>query len=149
MSTELNPSDRPDISSDRAGLSRLSSAMDGDLWPGAVDEVLAVWRQDAGSRVAWHDYHLIGDVLRSEDLAAAPAGDSCEAKAVSKAGKPLAGAAKTAFMKKCEADAKGGATGGAPAACEGKAVSKEGKPLAGAAKTAFLKKCEADAKAGK
>ena len=75
MSTELNPSDRPDISSDRAGLSRLSSAMDGDLWPGVVDEVLAVWRQDAGSRVAWHDYHLIGDVLRSEDLAAAPAGD--------------------------------------------------------------------------
>ena len=75
MSTELNPLDRPDISSDRAGLSRLSSAMDGELWPGAVDEVLAVWRQDAGSRVAWHDYHLIGDVLRSEDLAAVPASD--------------------------------------------------------------------------
>ena len=30
----------------------------------------------------------------------------CEAKAVSKDGKPLAGAAKTSFMKKCEADAK-------------------------------------------
>ena len=29
----------------------------------------------------------------------------CEAKAVSKDGKPLAGAAKTAFMKKCEKDA--------------------------------------------
>ena len=35
---------------------------------------------------------------------AAPASD-CESKAVSKAGKPLAGAAKTSFMKKCEADA--------------------------------------------
>ena len=33
------------------------------------------------------------------------AGETCESKAVSKAGKPLAGAAKTAFMKKCEADA--------------------------------------------
>ena len=30
----------------------------------------------------------------------------CEAKAVGKDGKPLAGAAKTSFMKKCEADAK-------------------------------------------
>ena len=31
---------------------------------------------------------------------------SCEAKAVSKDGKPLAGAAKAASIKKCEADAK-------------------------------------------
>ena len=66
----------------------------------------------------------------------------CEAKAVSKDGKPLAGAAKAAFMKKCEKDA-------APAAasnCEAKAVGKNGKPLAGAAKAASIKKCEADAK---
>jgi hypothetical protein len=64
----------------------------------------------------------------------------CEAKAVSKDGKPLAGAAKTSFIKKCEADA------GAASSCEAKAVSKDGKPLAGAAKTSFIKKCEADAK---
>jgi hypothetical protein len=37
-----------------------------------------------------------------KDTAAA----SCEAKAVSKDGKPLAGAAKAASIKKCEADAK-------------------------------------------
>ena len=66
----------------------------------------------------------------------------CEAKAISKDGKPLAGAAKTSFIKKCEADA---GTGGA-SSCETKAVSKDGKPLAGAAKTSFMKKCEADAK---
>jgi hypothetical protein len=35
------------------------------------------------------------------------AGTSCEAKAVDKNGKPLAGAAKNSFVKKCEADAKG------------------------------------------
>jgi hypothetical protein len=66
---------------------------------------------------------------------------SCEAKAVSKDGKPLVGAAKAASIKKCEKEA-------APAAssCESKAVSKEGKPLAGAAKAASIKKCEADAK---
>ncbi|MEY2952711.1 MAG: hypothetical protein RLZZ401_798 [Pseudomonadota bacterium] len=74
----------------------------------------------------------------------AQAPQTCEAKAVSKEGKPLAGAARNAFMKKCEADAK-------PAApsCESQALSKDGKPLAGAAKASFVKKCETDAKAGK
>ncbi len=33
------------------------------------------------------------------------ADDTCESKAVGKDGKPLAGAAKTSFMKKCKADA--------------------------------------------
>ncbi|MNQ02717.1 hypothetical protein D3C85_153990 [compost metagenome] len=38
--------------------------------------------------------------------AAAPAGGaSCDAKAIDKNGKALAGAAKNSFMKKCEADA--------------------------------------------
>lgn len=60
----------------------------------------------------------------------------CEAQAVSKDGKPLAGAAKTASIKKCERENKG-------AACEARAVDKNGKPLAGAAKAAFIKKCEA------
>ena len=39
--------------------------------------------------------------------AAAPAASDCASKAVGKDGKPLAGAAKSSFMKKCEADAKG------------------------------------------
>ena len=59
--------------------------------------------------------------------------------------KKLAGAAKTSFMKKCEADAKdadGKATSPA-VVCEGLAAEKK---LAGAAKTSFVKKCEADAK---
>lgn len=51
---------------------------------------------------------------------------SCSTKAVGKDGKPLAGAAKTSFMKKC---------------CEDGAVSKDGKPLSGAAKTSFVTKC--------
>jgi hypothetical protein len=51
---------------------------------------------------------------------------SCESKAVGKDGKPLAGAAKTSFIKKC---------------CETSAVSKDGKPLSGAAKTSSITKC--------
>ena len=62
---------------------------------------------------------------------AAFAQESCDTKAVGKDGKPLAGAAKTSFMKKCMADS-----------CATKAVSADGKPLAGAAKTSFMKKCE-------
>jgi hypothetical protein len=48
-----------------------------------------------------------------------------------KDGKPLGGAAKTAFLKKCKSDA-----------CEPKAVGKDGKKLSGAARDSFLKKCE-------
>lgn len=69
---------------------------------------------------------------------------SCEAKAVSKDGKPLAGAAKAASIKKCEKEAAASAP--ASSSCENKAVSKNGKPLTGAAKAASIKKCEADAK---
>jgi hypothetical protein len=65
---------------------------------------------------------------------------ACESKAVDKNGKPLAGAAKSSFMKKCEADSKKEAA----AACQTKAMDKNGKPLAGAAKSSFMKKCEAD-----
>ena len=68
----------------------------------------------------------------------ASAASDCDAKALSKDGKPLAGAAKTTFIKKCEADAKIAA----PTACADKAIDKNGNPLAGAAKDAFMKKCE-------
>lgn len=87
-------------------------------------------------------------LLTNASFAQAPAtsdASSCEAKAVSKDGKPLSGAAKTSSIKKCEADAAAAAS----AACEPKAVSKDGKPLSGAAKTSFMKKCQADAAGGK
>ena len=70
----------------------------------------------------------------------AHAESACEAKALSKDGKPLSGAAKAASIKKCEKES-------APApSCADKAIDKNGKPLAGAAKNSFIKKCEAAAK---
>jgi hypothetical protein len=79
-----------------------------------------------------------------EAVAADVASDagSCEARAIDKNGKPLAGAAKASFVKKCKADKQP-----APGACEQKAVDKNGRKLAGAAKASFVKKCEADAAA--
>ena len=58
------------------------------------------------------------------------AAQSCDSKAVSANGKPLHGAAKMSFVKKCKRDA-----------CGSKAVSAEGKPLHGAAKNSFMTKC--------
>lgn len=74
---------------------------------------------------------LLAAIVASFAAGSAFAQDSCESKAVGKDGKPLAGAAKTSFMKKCMQQA-----------CATKAVGSDGKPLAGAAKTSFMKKCE-------
>jgi hypothetical protein len=70
-------------------------------------------------------------LLATFAVGSAMAQESCESKAMGKDGKPLAGAAKTSFMKKCMAES-----------CAAKAVSADGKPLAGAAKTSFMTKCE-------
>jgi hypothetical protein len=75
---------------------------------------------------------LLAAVLATFAVGSAMADDSCDSKAMGKDGKPLAGAAKTSFMKKCMADS-----------CSAKAMSSDGKPLAGAAKNSFMKKCEA------
>ena len=55
----------------------LSSLMDGDLPAGELAAVIARFRDDGELRADWHAYHLIGDVLRSDELAAAPARDAC------------------------------------------------------------------------
>ena len=85
---------------------------------------------------------LIALVAAFAFAGAAQAATDCEAKAVSKDGKPLTGAAKSSSVMKCEKQAGGGAQ----AACEAKAVSKEGKPLTGAAKNSSVKKCMSEAK---
>ena len=53
----------------------LSALMDAELESDAVLRVCKGWTQDAETRATWHAYHLIGDVLRSEDLATPPACD--------------------------------------------------------------------------
>jgi sigma-E factor negative regulatory protein RseA len=59
-------------------------ADDGEGWLSALSdgqvEALApacrLWRDDARSRQTWHAYHLIGDVLRSDELASPPSRDA-------------------------------------------------------------------------
>jgi sigma-E factor negative regulatory protein RseA len=52
----------------------LSALADGERE--ALPHAAAQWREEAGARECWHLYHLIGDVLRSDDLASAPARDA-------------------------------------------------------------------------
>ena len=59
---------------------------------------------------------------------------TCKTDAVSKEGKPLAGAALKSFMTKCEKDAK--------AKC---AAESKGQKLRGAAATSHTNKCTKDA----
>ncbi|MDA9549644.1 MULTISPECIES: hypothetical protein [Bradyrhizobium] len=77
---------------------------------------------------------FVAAIVATFAAGSALAQETCESKAVGKDGKPLAGAAKTSFLKKCKEDA-----------CAPKAVSADGKPLAGAAKNSFMKKCETSA----
>ena len=77
---------------------------------------------------------FLAAIVATFAIGSAVAQETCESKAVGKDGKPLAGAAKTSFMKKCMAEA-----------CEVKAVSSDGKKLSGAAKSSFMKKCESGA----
>jgi sigma-E factor negative regulatory protein RseA len=42
----------------------------------ATDQACSLWRQDPDARRKWHAYHLIGDVMRSEELAGRPEHDT-------------------------------------------------------------------------
>ena len=48
---------------------RLSALADGEVDGAAAAAACGAWKSDVELRRAWHAWHLIGDVLRSEDLA--------------------------------------------------------------------------------
>jgi sigma-E factor negative regulatory protein RseA len=54
----------------------LSALSDGEADAATAAAITAAWRDDAPLRARWHRYQLIGDVLRSEDLAQTPAADA-------------------------------------------------------------------------
>jgi sigma-E factor negative regulatory protein RseA len=81
MSNSTNGTNTP------AALRRsLSAFMDGeaaeDPASGNIEQVCTCWGQDGDVRATWHAYHLIGDVLRSDELAQAPARDEAFLRAL-------------------------------------------------------------------
>ncbi len=53
----------------------LSALVDGDLGPAELSSVMQSWKDDAATRSTWHAYQMIGDTMRSDDLATDPARD--------------------------------------------------------------------------
>ena len=64
-----------DSADSAAARERLSALVDGELDANVVAQACATWRDDAEQRSTWHAYQLIGDVLRSDDLAGEPGRD--------------------------------------------------------------------------
>jgi sigma-E factor negative regulatory protein RseA len=52
-----------------SALESLSALIDGELDSNEVMRACSAWRDDISARSTWHAYQLIGDVLRSDDLA--------------------------------------------------------------------------------
>ena len=63
-------------------LEQLSALADGEMDPAGVAAACAQWRDDVRVRASRHAYHLIGDVLRSDDLAIEPSRDAAFLAAV-------------------------------------------------------------------
>ena len=62
--------------SETSALEILSAMTDGELDAAAAARACSAWRDDASMRSTWHAYQLIGDVLRSDDLASPPGWDA-------------------------------------------------------------------------
>ena len=54
----------------------MSALADGELGADDADRACALWRASESARSKWNDYQLIGDVLRSEELARGRGHDS-------------------------------------------------------------------------
>jgi sigma-E factor negative regulatory protein RseA len=65
---------KPDQKHD-AHRQRISSFVDGEAEAVVAHSLASAWRDDPALRRTWHSYHLIGDVLRSDELAIDPSRD--------------------------------------------------------------------------
>lgn len=65
-----------DLKRDPEALERLSALVDGEVDAGTAAQACGHWIESGEARASWHAYHVIGDVLRSDDLARDPARDA-------------------------------------------------------------------------
>lgn len=79
MTPQVPPAAPSGDHGDDAERRALSALLDGELQAGdalAVQRACAWWRESSPARQDWHAWHLIGDVMRSEELAQPPARDA-------------------------------------------------------------------------
>lgn len=72
MSADRHPQRTPPTP-DREWLSRLA---DGDAAADELEQACKHWRSSPDMQADWHAYHLIGDVMRSDELSSRPARDA-------------------------------------------------------------------------
>lgn len=72
----MNPISVSDPSAPDARRQLLSALADGEVDAAELQQGCTLWRSDAAARADWHAYHLIGDVLRAEELANPPGHDA-------------------------------------------------------------------------
>ena len=79
MTPHVPPAAPGGESGDEASRQGLSALLDGQPLAGdaqAVQRACALWRESGQARQDWHAWHLIGDVMRSEELARPPSRDA-------------------------------------------------------------------------
>lgn len=77
MKPEATPSFEHPPARVEAARARLSALADGEVHEASeVERACSGWREDAEQRRTWHSYQLIGDVMRSEELARPAARDA-------------------------------------------------------------------------
>lgn len=64
------------FSDSEASREALSALADGEAQASEVARACAAWKDQADTRATWHAYQMIGDVMRSDDLAHATPGDA-------------------------------------------------------------------------
>lgn len=79
MTPQVPPAASSGDRSDDVERQALSALLDGELQASdalSVQGACARWRESGPARQDWHAWHLIGDVMRSEELAQPPARDA-------------------------------------------------------------------------
>ena len=79
MTPQVPPAAPSGEHGDEASRQGLSALLDGQPLAGdaqAVQRACALWRDSGQARQDWHAWHLIGDAMRSEELARPPAHDA-------------------------------------------------------------------------
>ncbi len=61
--------DQPPAAGPSGSAERLSELVDGEMSAQGAQDLCRQWGADPALRQRWHAYHLIGDVLRSDDMA--------------------------------------------------------------------------------
>lgn len=88
---DIDPAAARQTTGDASESAALSRLMDAEATADEAAALCAAWQQDEPMRARWHEWQLIGDVMRSEELTGAPQRDQAmlQALRLQLAGEPV------------------------------------------------------------